>query len=71
MLSFAGIHHKTRVRAMKKTTAEGARSPFKRLRRWFRDQIQEVDDELAVCEFECRKECCRMGEWEKCELRKR
>ena len=38
--------------------------------RWLRDQIiQEVPEDSALCEFDCRKEQCTMGEWESCERR--
>jgi hypothetical protein len=47
-----------------------SRSPFNRLWRWVKDQIvQDVSKESAICEFDCRKEQCTMGEWETCERR--
>jgi hypothetical protein len=37
---------------------------------WLRDQIvEDVTDSLALCEFGCRKQQCRMGEWDRCERR--
>ncbi len=39
---------------------------------WLKDQIvEDVPDSLALCEFDCRKQPCRMGEWERCERRLR
>ena len=41
-------------------------------KRWLGDQlIEDVPDSLALCEFGCRKQQCRMGEWEQCERRLR
>ena len=43
-----------------------------RLRQWFKTRlIQEVPEEIAACEFECRKTECREGDWETCEKRLR
>jgi curli biogenesis system outer membrane secretion channel CsgG len=37
---------------------------------WVKDQIvQEVPDDIAVCEYDCRKPQCVMGEWETCDRR--
>ncbi len=45
---------------------------FRKLRRWLADQIvQDVPEEISACEFNCLKQDCRMGEWEKCERRLR
>lgn len=39
-------------------------------RRWLKEPlVEEVPDELARCEFGCRRLDCRMGEWESCEKR--
>ena len=39
-------------------------------KRWFKVQlVEDVPDELARCEFGCRKLECRMGEWESCKRR--
>ncbi len=40
-----------------------------RLGRWLRAQVQEVPESLAVCEFDCARPECRMGDWERCERR--
>jgi len=43
---------------------------FKRFRCWVRDQIvQDLPEDIVLCEFDCRKEQCTMGEWERCERR--
>ncbi len=45
-------------------------NPFTRFGRWVRDQIvQEVPEDIALCELDCRKGQCRTGEWEACERR--
>jgi hypothetical protein len=37
---------------------------------WLRQRfIQEIPDELSVCEFECRLKKCSESHWTKCELR--
>jgi hypothetical protein len=37
---------------------------------WLRQRfIQEIPDELSVCEFECRLKKCTESHWTKCELR--
>lgn len=42
------------------------------LKRWFRREIlQEVPEEIAACEFACRKGRCLTGEWRSCERRLR
>jgi len=47
-----------------------AKSRFVRLCRWVWDQIiGDVPNEIALCEFDCRKEQCAMGEWETCDRR--
>ena len=38
--------------------------------RWLKQQVvQDVPDELALCEFDCRKEQCTHHEWATCERR--
>ena len=32
--------------------------------------VQEVPEELAVCEFVCAEPNCTLGDWETCELRR-
>jgi len=45
-------------------------SPLARLWQWIHGQlVQDVPEDLAVCEFDCRKLQCTMGEWETCERR--
>ena len=31
--------------------------------------VDEVPEDIAVCEFDCRKPDCRHGEWESCQRR--
>ena len=43
---------------------------FCRLLNWFKNAlIPDVPEDIAVCEFDCRKPQCRHGEWETCERR--
>jgi hypothetical protein len=42
------------------------------LRQWFKTRlIQNVPEEIAACEFECRRTDCLQGEWETCPNRLR
>ena len=42
----------------------------RRAKHWLNEQIiQDVPEDIALCEFDCRKGQCRMGEWESCERR--
>ncbi len=44
--------------------------PLQRIWRWFQRQIvQSVPEDTALCEFDCRKQQCTMGEWESCDRR--
>ena len=54
--------------------AKGGREdhPIARGWRFLMEQlVQDVPEELAVCEFECRKLECTQGEWEVCDRRLR
>jgi len=45
---------------------------FHRLWRRFRTNvIQDVAEDIQLCEFDCRKIKCVMGDWKKCERRLR
>ncbi len=45
-------------------------NPFKRFGCWVRDLIvQDMPEAIALCELDCRKEQCTIGEWEGCERR--
>jgi uncharacterized protein YecT (DUF1311 family) len=44
--------------------------PIREIWRWLRNQIiQEVPEDSALCEFDCRKGQCTMEEWETCDRR--
>jgi curli biogenesis system outer membrane secretion channel CsgG len=44
--------------------------PISKAWNWLRDQIvQPVPESSALCEFDCRKQQCTMGEWENCDRR--
>ncbi len=37
---------------------------------WIKGQLfTEVPKEIELCEFDCRKEQCTLGEWETCDRR--
>jgi hypothetical protein len=41
-----------------------------RLGRWLRSEaVQVVPEDIAVCEFECRKTTCSSAEWNECRRR--
>lgn len=43
---------------------------IRRLWLWIRNQVvQEVPEDCALCEFDCRKGQCTMEEWATCERR--
>jgi hypothetical protein len=47
-------------------------SYIRRLTRWIENRlIHDVPEDIATCEFDCRKPECRQGEWEACERRLR
>lgn len=47
-------------------------SPFRRLQQWIKDRmVQDVPEDIAACEFECRRTECRLGDWSTCENRLR
>jgi hypothetical protein len=40
---------------------------LRRIRDWVAGQFAgEVPEDVAICEFDCRKPQCREGEWESC-----
>jgi hypothetical protein len=44
--------------------------PWARFVPWIKDQwVRSVPGEIAVCEFDCRKDQCLEGEWVSCERR--
>lgn len=52
-----------------KMSIPGKRSVI-RVWRWIKDQIvQDVPQESALCEYDCRKGQCTAEEWETCERR--
>ena len=54
---------------MSKDSAKRDRT-FSRVWQWVKDQIaKDVPDEVALCEFDCRKQQCTVDEWERCERR--
>lgn len=45
-------------------------SMMSRFGRWLkRAVVQDVPDEVALCEFDCRKKQCLRGDWSTCERR--
>jgi len=56
---------------MSEQHGKGIRSSRK-LWRWIKNQmIQDVPEDDAVCEFDCPKGQCTVGEWKTCETRLR
>lgn len=48
------------------------RKRFERLSQRIREQfIQTVPEEIALCEFDCRKASCSAEQWRTCERRMR
>jgi len=44
--------------------------PIRGIWRWLRNQIvQDVPEDSALCEFDCRKGQCTTEEWEGCDRR--
>jgi hypothetical protein len=51
---------------------ENKRGRVRQVVDWFKAVwIQDVPEEIAACEFECRRTECRQGEWETCPNRRR
>jgi hypothetical protein len=49
---------------------EKALSSHRKLWRWIRILVvQDAPEDIAPCEFECRRPECRQGDWEVCEKR--
>jgi len=50
--------------------ATNAKQVLGTARRWLKAQIvRDVPEDIALCEFDCRKGQCLFGEWESCERR--
>ena len=57
------------LRRVEELRREAAKANL-RLRCLVTDQIiQDVPSDIAVCEYDCRKSQCTLGEWETCEHR--
>jgi len=44
---------------------------FGKLLDWFKFSVANVPEDIAICEFECGKQECRLQDWEHCERRLR
>ena len=40
-----------------------------RWRCWIKNQVMEVPEEIAICEFDCEKEDCTAEQWRACQRR--
>jgi hypothetical protein len=40
-----------------------------KLQEWLHRLVVSVPREVAVCEFDCHKAQCRMGDWQRCKRR--
>lgn len=47
----------------------GSDAMIAKLLRWLVHPVSEVPEEIAVCEFDCRRTECLQGDWAKCERR--
>jgi hypothetical protein len=46
------------------------KGPLTRPWHWIKDQIvQDVPEDIGLCEYDCKKGQCTLGEWEACERR--
>jgi hypothetical protein len=63
----SGLAISVRQESKKEMTLVGLRTSIIELCRWLKAQwIAEVPDELALCEFECRKSECSFDGWANC-----
>ena len=53
------------------TTGQAKRNhSIRKIWHWLQSQfVQTVPDDVALCEFDCQKLQCTMGEWETCDRR--
>ncbi len=52
------------------TKRNQTRNPVIRLWDWAKSQIvQEVPEDIMICEFDCRERQCAMGDWAVCDRR--
>jgi hypothetical protein len=42
---------------------------FGKLIKWLKIPVARVPEDIAVCEFDCDREECRLEDWEHCERR--
>jgi hypothetical protein len=42
---------------------------FGKLIHWVKVSIAKVPEEIAICEFDCREDECRMQDWARCQRR--
>ena len=52
--------------------AESSGNRATRFWQWMKGQfLQTVPEDVEICEYDCRKRQCLVGEWEKCDRRVR
>jgi len=44
---------------------------FGKLLNWLKIPVARVPDDIAVCEFDCVEQECRLRDWERCQRRLR
>lgn len=55
---------------MTRLTVRLAARPLERLGRWLSDHlIQNVPEEISVCEYECQEAECNIAKWAMCQKR--
>jgi hypothetical protein len=42
---------------------------FGKLIKWFKFSVASVPEDIAICEFDCDEQECRLQDWEHCERR--
>jgi hypothetical protein len=63
----SGLAISVRQKSRKEMTLVGLRTSIIELCSWLKEQwVAEVPDDLAICEFECRKSKCSFDGWANC-----
>ncbi len=56
---------------MTESNGKGINNFYRLLQRFRSKVVQDVPEDIQLCEFECHKSQCAMSDWEKCEKRMR
>jgi hypothetical protein len=64
------LTHRPVVEAFLNENGRSSGGFLNRLQSWLsRQLVQDVPDEVSVCEYECNRTDCRIGQWNTCEKR--